>query len=123
MIRLFVLLMAGVFLSFAAQAQERFFQTIPDLPLMPGLVEVEDAGALFDSPQGRIAEGKALLNHIDPPQVWAFYQETLPQLGWRKQAESRYIREDEMLEMGIVPAVAGRGATLSVLLRPLGQGR
>ena len=44
--------------AFPAWAQEagRYFSALPDLPVMPALEEVPEAGVSFDKPEGRIVE-------------------------------------------------------------------
>lgn len=62
-------------------AEAAYFSAIEDLPLPPGFTERASAGEGFGSESGRIvlvaAEGA-----LAPLAVRAFYQETLPQLGW-----------------------------------------
>jgi hypothetical protein len=90
----------------SAQAGEGYIAAIPDLPLMPGLTEVPERGLVFDKPGGRIveafAEGSMALRA-----VLAFYDETLPQLGWRREAPGAYLREGERLRLDLAPDAAG----------------
>ena len=92
---------APAFGSAAAQSQDVYLSAIPDLPLMSGLQEVPGSGIVFDKPVGRIvdafAEGATM-----PQAVVAFYDETLPQLGWRRAAPGTYLREGERLSLDIV---------------------
>ncbi|NQU60068.1 MAG: hypothetical protein HQ512_02980 [Rhodospirillales bacterium] len=80
-----------------AQAQSAFISTIDDLPLMPGLVE-EEGGVVFDSPSGRIVEAYAS-GDVSPGEVLSFYDETLPQLGWRSLGGHVFRREGEVLKL------------------------
>jgi hypothetical protein len=85
----------------AAQAQtdaEDYVAGIPDLPLMPGLEALPDSGVVFDKPGGRIVEAFAQ-GDVSPQSVTAFYDETLPQLGWRREAPGFYLREGERLQL------------------------
>ena len=95
-----VLLLAGLFVSAptAARAQEGgFIAEVADLPLMPGLAEVADAGVVFDKPDGRIVEAYAE-GAVERAAVLAFYDDTLAQLGWRPAgATGRFRREGENL--------------------------
>lgn len=63
-----------------AFAQAAYFTQIEDVPLAPGFTEMFGR-PVFDAEAGRIvfasAEGRA-----SAAQVRAFYDETLPQLGW-----------------------------------------
>jgi len=73
-----------------------FLAGFADLPLMPGLSAVEEAGLVFDSPSGRIAEAYAS-GETDRHTVTEFYRKTLPALGWVSKAENRFEREGEEL--------------------------
>ena len=83
----------------AAQAQD-FLEGLEDVPLMPGLTAVADAGMVFDTPGGRIVEsyGTGTLNRGE---VIGFYAETLPALGWTAMSEVRYVREGEVLVLDL----------------------
>jgi hypothetical protein len=73
---------------------------IPDLPLMPGLKELPESGLVFDKPGGRIVEAFAQ-GSMTPQSVIAFYDETLPQLGWQREGRGSYLREGERLELDL----------------------
>ncbi len=74
---------------------------VADLPLMPGLAEVPDAGVVFDKPAGRIVEAYAE-GAVSRAAVTAFYIRTLPNLGWRAKAEALFQREGEVLRLGFM---------------------
>ncbi|MFQ5775789.1 MAG: hypothetical protein ACE5GS_14805 [Kiloniellaceae bacterium] len=84
----------------AARAAEAaaFVAGIEDLPLMPGLAEVADAGVVFDKPSGRIVEAYAQ-GAVTRAAVAAFYERTLPQLGWRARTGNVFVRERERLSL------------------------
>ena len=95
-----------------------FVAGFEDLPLMPGLTQVADAGTVFDSPSGRIVEAFAN-GPVAVEDVYTFYARTLPQLGWDMLSERRYRREGERLDLEIKPASAdGGGATVRFYLAP-----
>ncbi|MEO3427710.1 hypothetical protein AAFN88_02560 [Pelagibius sp. CAU 1746] len=73
---------------------------IPDLPLMPGLQSLPDSGLVFDKPGGRIVEAFAA-GEVTAPAVHGFYDRTLPQLGWRREAAGAYLREGERLRLDL----------------------
>ncbi len=89
----------------AALAEDGFVMAIDDLPLMPGLTEVREAGIAFDKPQGRIVEAYAE-GAVAGEAVVAFYEKTLPQLGWsaaRSPAgDTRWRREGEVLRVDVL---------------------
>ena len=78
-----------------------FMAGVADLPLMPGLAEVPDAGVVFDKPAGRIVEAYAE-GAVSRAAVTAFYIRTLPNLGWRAKAEALFQREGELLRLGFM---------------------
>ncbi len=78
-----------------------FMAGVADLPLMPGLAEVPDAGVVFDKPAGRIVEAYAE-GAVSRAAVTAFYISTLPNLGWRAKAEALFQREGELLRLGFM---------------------
>jgi hypothetical protein len=81
-----------------AQAAERFFSAIADLPVMPGLVEVADARMVFDKPGGRIVQ-VAASGVVSRDDVLRFYTGVLPRLGWTRAADGAFRREGERLSL------------------------
>lgn len=92
-----------------------FVSEIPDLPLMPGLVELADAGVVFDKPSGRIVEAYAQ-GPVAPGEIFAFYRQSLPQLGWQPVGERGFAREGERLTIEVIDPEAP--LTLRFSLRP-----
>ena len=90
-----------------------FVNGIEDLPLMPGLEEAEDRGVVFDTPAGRIVRATAA-GRVTRAQVVDFYAATLPQLGWRREGETAFLREDEILVLEFSAAKAGAASALTV---------
>ena len=95
-----ILIAAGAVLAPAVRAAEAtaYVAGIDDLPLMPGLIPVPDAGVVFDKPSGRIVEAYAE-GEVGRAQVAAFYTATLPQLGWRARQSNIFVREGERLSL------------------------
>ena len=75
-----------------------FFALLEDVPVMPGLQPVEDAGIEFDAPSGRIVEAYAI-GALARGAVLDFYRDTLPQLGWSAGAGDAFQREGEALSI------------------------
>ena len=69
-----------------------------DLSLMDGLVEDPAAGLVFDKPEGRIVEAHAA-GAVGLSEVRAFYGAPLGQLGWRRDDDGVYQRDDESLRI------------------------
>ncbi|MBL4693031.1 MAG: hypothetical protein JKY92_06845 [Magnetovibrio sp.] len=95
---LICLFVAGASSPVWAQQSSRFVSVMEDLPLMGGLVEVGE-GVQFSTPQGRIVEATAQ-GSLSSHAVLAFYDRTLPQLGWRRVGQGRFMREEETLQLG-----------------------
>jgi hypothetical protein len=83
-----------------AEGHGAYLAAVADLPLMPGLTEVPEAGLVFDQPSGRIVEAYAE-GAVGRAAVRAFYLDTLPNLGWRAKAETLFQREGEQLRLDI----------------------
>ncbi len=81
-------------------AADRFVTGIADLPLMPGLEEIDGSAMVFSKPQGRIIEVMAR-GAVTRDAVRAFYDRTLPQLGWRRQEAGGWQRENELLRFNM----------------------
>ena len=83
----------------AAHAQETaFIEGSEDIPLMPDLASVPNAGIVFDSPAGRIVEAFAA-GATSREAVLVFYNETLPALGWTARSRVLFEREGEQLSL------------------------
>ncbi len=99
----------------AIQEPGRYFTEVPDLPLMPGMAEMPDAGVSFDKPEGRIvkvvAQGEGTAD-----EVLRFYRRALPQLGWEAAGPKRFRREGEVLDLEV--ETAGDFVTLRCALHP-----
>ncbi|MBC8337775.1 MAG: hypothetical protein ISR51_06775 [Rhodospirillales bacterium] len=104
----------------AAMAGESpvFISVLDDLPLMKGLVEAPDSATVFDTARGRIVEAVAE-GALQKDRVLAFYEQTLPQLGWKTEAPGVFRREGEVLRLEFssqsTPSPGGTPATRSVL--------
>jgi hypothetical protein len=109
------------FAVWAADPAQAFFKSIPDLPLMNGLSEKHDQATLFESPEGRIAESEARGQAFLPQKIRGFYEAALPQLGWKNTGNLGFERENERLELTLIPPTANAPVevTVRVLLKPL----
>lgn len=92
------LALLGVCAAPARAQLHSYIAEVEDLPLMPGLAEVEGAGVIFDKPDGRIVEAYAQ-GEVARDAVLAFYRQTLPQLGWRAAGAAAFRREGEALSL------------------------
>lgn len=91
------LLILFLFVAFPTWAQApQFFSSLPDVPIMRGLEEMEGETVSFDKPEGRIIQMKAFTDE-KPRKIIAFYKQTLPQFGWAQISETGFFRKDEYL--------------------------
>jgi hypothetical protein len=93
-----------------------FMTEMADIPLMPGLAEVEGAGMAFDDAAGRIVESYAG-GMSTRAAVLDFYDRTLPQLGWEGAGDAgTFRREDEVLRLEFIED--GEGIMVRFFLSP-----
>ena len=85
-----------------------FIEPLGDVPLMPGLTIVDDAGVDFDAPGGRIVE-IAAAGPVSRAAVLSFYQRSLPSLGWTGSGRV-FHRDGEKLRLEL----AGAGARTEI---------
>lgn len=98
-----------------------FVPGFADVPVMPGLATAESEPLVFDKPGGRIVQ--AMLSGEVPRQaVLAFYDQTLPQLGWRRASDRVFVREGEELRLefpqAAQPAKPKTGTAVRFTLTP-----
>jgi hypothetical protein len=84
--------------SGSAPATAVFLEGVEDLPLMPGLSQLDNAGVAFDAAAGRIVVLWAV-GSVTQAAVVEFYDATLPELGWAATGQHRFRREDEDLQL------------------------
>ncbi len=96
---LYIVCCAGLLWSMEAKGADSgdFFNTMPDVPLMQGLVEIPEQAVVFDKPDGRIIESYAALDGRTSAQVMAYYEAVLPQFGWRRVRKGHFERPAEGL--------------------------
>ena len=85
----------------SAQTPAPFFEALYDVPVMEGLEELKDQAMLFDKPDGRIASVVAVSERRSPQDIIAFYNQTLPELGWKKNALNQYVRGKDQLALSV----------------------
>ena len=91
-----VLFVVALLSATVTLAADRFVSGVADLPLMPGLEEIDGSAMVFSKPQGRIIEVMAS-GAVSRDAVRAFYDRALPQLGWRRVEANSWLREHELL--------------------------
>ena len=82
------------------RADGGFLAGVEDLPLMPGLREIPEETLIYDKLDGRLVQAIAS-GESDLAALWRFYNETLPQLGWRRLATGHFVRDGEGLRITV----------------------
>jgi hypothetical protein len=100
----------------AAHAEE-FLSVLDDMPLAPGLTELTDQAADFETPAGRIIDAAAQ-GEVGSAAIMAFYDNTLPALGWVREKQGLFVRDHERLTIAAVPAARKGWITAKFSLRP-----
>ncbi len=108
------LLFALVIVGLPTYADSPQHKWAGDVPIMNKLQIETELGFAFDSPNGRIVMIFASTT-VSSPEIMAFYNSTLGQLGWRGN-EGTWLRGSEKLKIGIVETV--RGPLWRILLKP-----
>lgn len=102
-------LLVGLFLLATAARAETWLEQL-DVPLMAGLDEDADAGTVFESATGRVIVVEAT-GAVAARTVERYYEQVLPELGWRADGTGRFLRDGEVLALTITRA---NGLTLVV---------
>ena len=118
MMRIFIVtvlvLMVGTFQVSAQGVQ--FFESLQDVPLMPGLTEHTGDTLFYDKPGGRVVELVADMDGFSQEAVQEYYLSALPQFGWENTGPNSFSRQGESLELAFE---ADEGANLlRVLVQP-----
>lgn len=74
-----------------------YFANLPDIPIMPNMVEIEEEGFSFDTPQGRVVQAYSFIPGMGIDQVMVYYRRALPGLGWRFNGKDGFVRGGEAL--------------------------
>ncbi len=91
-----------LFFVVQAGAQTVFVPGTEDVPLADGLVLMAgEEDVSFDTPAGQILMVQARVQNGTPADIWAFYDKTLPALGWRLIRAGLFERDGEMLKISV----------------------
>lgn len=97
-----------------------FTKAIEDLPVMKGLEVVEDKELVFIFGKERIAQTE-LVGKVDVDEVYYFYSDVLPSLGWKKIRMKLYERAGERLHLRVSSADKGGLTHVYFEVRPSGS--
>ncbi len=76
----------------------QFATVIDDLPLMPGLSVDPDGDLIFSTSTEQLKQTRAV-GSVDIDDVYRFYAQTLPQMGWTKIDARRFRRDQDLLRI------------------------
>ena len=89
--------------SFSTPVGAAFIEGLEDVPLAPGLTQVQQDNISFGNEESRLIEVYLTSTKIGFAKVERFYKETLPQLGWIYQGKRdntlTFYREGEMIDI------------------------
>jgi len=106
--------------SAVAQPSVKFFAGSQDIPVMPGLIELEGRSFSYDKPEGEITQIVAQMDGVNSEQVLFYYDAILPQFGWGKVSKvfdgANFFREDEYLDISF--DVDGAQSLVKIMVRP-----
>ncbi len=101
--KLIFLFAAGIFLFCHSAGAVTFIDGLEDVPVMEGLTQEKNDAISFGNEESRLVEAVLTSDKIRFGKVKTFYQETLPQLGWKQTEDSTdkiiFYREGEVLEI------------------------
>jgi hypothetical protein len=93
-----IALLICVMMPLSAAFADAFVPGTEDVPLMPGLAPVAGSSVVFDKPEGRIVEVQAA-GKVTRTAARAFYDASLPRLGWSAAGADAWRREGEVLRL------------------------
>lgn len=89
--------------SFSTPVGAAFIEGLEDVPLAPGLTQVQQDNISFGNEESRLIEVYLTSAKIGFAKVERFYKETLPQMGWIYQGKRdntlTFYREGEMIDI------------------------
>lgn len=97
-----------------------YLSAMDDLPLAAGLSEQKDKTTVFDAPVGKIVTAYAT-GKLKAEDVRAFYDTTLPQLGWQETASGTYHRKAQTLKIDVLGGQGGGPVNVSFTVSSEGK--
>lgn len=97
-----------------------YLSAMDDLPLAAGLTEQKDKTTVFDAPVGKIVTAYAT-GKLKAEDVRAFYDTTLPQLGWQETASGTYHRKAQTLKIDVLGGQGGGPVNVSFTVSSEGK--
>ena len=86
--------------SLSSALAQDFIDDMSDIPLMPNLEMIAEAGFTFEQENGRIVE-KLAVGTSSEVEIDRFYNDSLPSLGWHVTSGRTYERDNERFTYAI----------------------
>ena len=117
-----VVFLGAITCAASAHAETLYFSLVPDLPIPPGLAEMDSS----IGPMRFVDGGETFVLHArgetSPEEVQRFYSESLSALGWAfepgEDAELSYLRGRERLTLLIAPLSEGTIMRATLIVSP-----
>jgi hypothetical protein len=97
----FVLCLGFCICSKKSISAEAFINGVEDIPLVSGFEQQSESGVSFDSPNGRFFDTYLKSDSKNYEEIFTFYGQTLPELGWKKTKKTgdylEFLRDGEKL--------------------------
>jgi|GEM_PF-887539 len=103
----------------AEGTQQRYFTALPDIPLIDGMVEIEDKTFVFDKAEGSIIETVGFLSANKAKDILENYTNILIKMGWKPTKTGAFRRNHEQLLLKT--AVSDKGTLLTFELSPMSR--
>ncbi|MBH43217.1 MAG: hypothetical protein CMP25_00310 [Rickettsiales bacterium] len=94
----FVFISIALFLTFQLNSEIKFITGIEDLPIFESLEIDEDNLIIFDKADSRIITVN-LSGSVNLEEVKDYYENILPNLGWKMRNKKEYVRDAEVLKL------------------------
>lgn len=121
-----------VTLSFAASVgvaspsqpqKQAYFKALPDIPLSPSMIEIEDESFVFDKAEGRVIESVGFLSVSNSQKTIQFYQDALARLGWKALNNMAFRRNNEQIILKIEEVPQGMQVRFRLLPQTMPMSR
>ncbi len=101
-----LLLMLELIFSFETNAADSFIEGMEDVPTPDKMVQIQSDNISFGNEETRFVEAYLQTDFGKFSSVARFYEDTLPQLGWKLQQKEReylsFVRDQEELDIVLV---------------------
>ncbi len=83
-------------------ADNSFLTNTSDIPLMDGMKMSVSEQMDFDTPTGQVLSLDGIIKNKTGDDVLLFYENVLPQMGWKKVETGSFVRQNDTLNIVIL---------------------